>query len=522
MKKDTAIIKKLLVVAIILAVVTISIVAFIGVFTKNLNKMSNVIPDYTYGTEFEGNREYKFKLDETEEDKEVYVDQDGNICGEVVEDDSDSTETEITTDEESSEEVESSTETEEEDNTEIEGYTKETRTIKANDESVLTKDSYKKSKKIIEDRLQKLGASQYNVRLDEISGDMIVELPDDDDADFLYEAISSKGDFKIIDSETGLELMNNKHIKSASAGYSSSSGSYTVYLQIQFNKEGTQILKDISNEYIEKEVEETEENAEETETVDESTENDATETDTDTDSDTDTEEAETEIKYIEIQVDETTIMKTYFAEEMDGGYIQIPMGQYLTDTSEVQNYLKSANAIAVLLNTGNLPNKYSLENDNFMQSTISVSTINNLKIALYVIILIMAIILVIKFGLNGLLAAILNTGYVAVVSLALRYTNVIITISSLVTLFGIMLINFGFMYILLKYIKNGILAKKAYKDAMKTLYLSIIPVCIVAFVFTFIQNASVTGIGMILFWGIIVQALYSLIFTRSIYVLKEK
>ena len=84
MKKDTTIIRKLAVVAIILVVVTISIIAFVGVYTKNLNKLSNIVIDNTYSTEFEGNREFKLVLDNSSQQKDVYVNSEGKNCGEVV------------------------------------------------------------------------------------------------------------------------------------------------------------------------------------------------------------------------------------------------------------------------------------------------------------------------------------------------------------------------------------------------------------------------------------------------------
>lgn len=516
LKKNTAIIKKLVAVAIVLVVVTISVIAFIGVYTKNLNTMSDIIPSYTYSTEFEGNREYKFVLANTEEEKEVYIDSQGNVCGEVISAESDSnsnesTEVEVTTNDENAT-------VEENDETNIEGFTKEKRIIKANEDSVLTKEAYKESRKIIEERLEKLGTSQYNTRLDEVTGDLIVEIPDDEDANFLYEAISSKGKFEIIDSQTGLKLMDNSNLKIAAVGYNSTNSGYTVYLQLQFNKEGAEILKDMSNKYIETTIEapknETTENANDENANDE---NATTETTTE-----ETETPKTETKYIEIKMDDTTLTKTYFGEELSGGYIQIPVSQNITDADTLNNSMKSANAIAILLNSGNMPNEYVLESDDFLQSTIDNDIFDYIKLAIIIVLAIISLILIIKFGVNGIIGAILNIGYLATVSLAMRYTGVIITISSLITMIGVIAINFGFMYIFLSFIKKGSKAKYAYLEAMKKFYLSIIPIGIVAFVFTFMQNASVIGIGMILFWGLIVQALYSVIFTRNVYVLNEK
>lgn len=509
MKKNTAIIKKLVAVAMVLLVVTISVIAFVGVYLKDTNKLTNVVADYTYSTEFQGNREYKFILDTSEESKEVYVDSEGNVCGDVLkkEEATESTEVEVTP------ETENATIEETKDETDVEGYTKETRTIRANDDSVLTKESYKKSRAIIENRLKNLEANQYYTRLDEVTGDLVVELPDDDDANFLYEAISTKGEFKVLDSQNGLELMNNSHLKSAKVGYAATEG-YTVYLQLEFNKAGKEILKNISNQYVEKVIEK-EETTNEAIEENTTTVEDATETEEKT-------EPEKEIKYIDIKLDDQVITTTYFGEELPTGYIQIPLSQNITNADELNAATKSANAIATIINSGNMPNTYVLQSDNFLQSSIKSEVFDYIKIALVVIISILSLVLVIKFKLKGLLGAILNIGYLAAVSLAMRYTGVIVTISCVITVVGIIIINFGFMYILLNLMKNGTKAKIAYTEAMKKIYLSIIPVGIVAFVFTFMQNASVMGIGMILFWGIIIQALYNLVFTRNVYVLNEK
>lgn len=513
MKKNTAIIKKLVVVAMVLLVVTISVIAFVGVYLKDTNKLANAVADYTYSTEFQGNREYKFVLDTTEESKEVYVNSEGNICGEVLKKEEESTEkTEVEVKPETENATVEETKDETKDETNIEGYTKETRTIKANDDSVLTPESYKKSRAIVENRLKTLEANQYHTRLDEVTGNLIVELPDDDDANFLYEAISAEGKFKVLDSQNGLELMNNSHLKNAKVGYSTTESGYTVYLQLEFNKAGREILKNISKEYVETVVEK-EENKTETEN---------TTTESTTTPENATTEPEKETKYIEIKLDDQVITTTYFGEELPNGIIQIPLNQNITTANDLNAATKSANAIVTILNSGKMPNSYVLQSDNFLQSSIKSEVFDYIKIALVVIISMLSLVLIIKFKFNGLVGAILNIGYLAAVSLAMRYTGVIVTISCIITVVGIIVINFAFMYILLNLIKNGNKAKYAYIESMKKIYLSIIPVAIVSFVFTFMQNASVMGIGMILFWGIIIQALYNFVFTRNVYVLNEK
>ena len=52
----------------------------------NKGKRENIIPDFTYGMEFAGTREFKFTLDTDSEEKQVYVDDNGIYMGTVVED----------------------------------------------------------------------------------------------------------------------------------------------------------------------------------------------------------------------------------------------------------------------------------------------------------------------------------------------------------------------------------------------------------------------------------------------------
>ena len=244
LKKDTAVIKKLVMIAMILAVITVSIIAFIGIYTRNVNSMSNIIPNYTLGTEFEGLREYEFEIDKSEAQKDVFVDKNGKVSGEVISDNSSSSDVDVTVEGQEGQVVEEN---------EVEGYSKENRTIKANEDDVLTPDSYKSSKSIVEKRLEELGVAEYNVRLDEENGKLVVEIPDNEESNFVYEVISSQGKFSIIDAQNGLELMDNSNIKKASINYGSENGNYKVYLQLQFDKNGAEKLKEISNNYVEKE-----------------------------------------------------------------------------------------------------------------------------------------------------------------------------------------------------------------------------------------------------------------------------
>ena len=98
-----------------------------------------------------------------------------------------------------------------------------------------------KTKEIIEKRLKKLGVEEYNISLNTKTGEIIVEIPEDDKTDTVVSNINTVGKFEITDSETGEVLLDNSNIKSSSVLYNTETNGTSVYLEIAFNKEGKKI-----------------------------------------------------------------------------------------------------------------------------------------------------------------------------------------------------------------------------------------------------------------------------------------
>ena len=129
-KNLTRILMTILLVLISIAVI---IIAFVGIYLPNLNKLKNIIPDYKLGTELEGIIEYRLVVDHSENEKEVYVDSNGNIKGEVKKDNNSNESVEVKTDLEQAEDTTNDT-----------GYKIETRKIKVNNDDALTKENFEK------------------------------------------------------------------------------------------------------------------------------------------------------------------------------------------------------------------------------------------------------------------------------------------------------------------------------------------------------------------------------------------
>ena len=189
---------KLKVLVVILFVIVVSLVAFWGVFSKEKGVWRNVILDYQYGMELQGARELQYALNDSEEEKYVYVDENGDVKGEVWKKGNPITAEEETTASENSEEIAS----------EELPYAKETRNVKVNSDDKLTKENFEIAKKIIQKRLKNQEIAESNLRIDDVTGDLMVETANNDTVELVENLVSSAGKFQIIDYQNGLILMD--------------------------------------------------------------------------------------------------------------------------------------------------------------------------------------------------------------------------------------------------------------------------------------------------------------------------
>ena len=463
--------KKVRTLAILLIVILIALVAFCGVFAQKGNLWKNVLPEFKFGKDFNGIRELKYVVDTSEEEKEVYVDDEGNILGEVKEDSS----TKATLETENNDE---NTEENSKEESNVTGYNTETRTIKSNEDSALTKENFEKSKKIIQKRLESKPNYDYNIRLDTVTGEIVVEIPDNDEVQDLENLVSAIGNIEIIDYQNGLILMNDSLVESAKVIGSNNSG-YRAYLQLNFTKEGADKLKEISNNYQK------------------TTAEDGTET----------------TKYVSIMLDGQSILTTYFGEELSDGFIQVPLGETTEDYQEYLVIVHAAEELALIINGENMPVAYTLSSDNFIKSEISDNNIYIVKIIFTVCIILVSLYMIIKYKIKGLKSSILCIGYAGLLILTIKYTNVYVTLNSAIAYLLMICINYVFTIKLLNKLQKGIHVKEALLKNMKETYLTIIPVIVVAFVFTFMASISINSVGMMLFWGILIHAIYNFVFT---------
>ena len=193
--------KGLKITVIVLLIILLSMVSFIGIYVQDKNQVKNILPEYILSRDLKGHRRIELKVNDEVKETKKY-DESGNLI-------TDDSITEV-------------------------ARTEET---KVNSDEVLTKENFEESKKVLEKRLEKMQVTNYVIRQNEENGNIIIELPENDDTDNVVGQVSLQGKFEIVDKDTNEVLMTNDDLKSVQSRYgTTSSGTTAIVLNIQFNK----------------------------------------------------------------------------------------------------------------------------------------------------------------------------------------------------------------------------------------------------------------------------------------------
>lgn len=318
-----------------------------------------------------------------------------------------------------------------------------------NGDDVKTAENYETAKTIIEKRLKKLDVQEYKIGVNGETGEITVQIPENTQTDEIVSNLTTVGKFEIIDSETKDVLLDNSSIKSSKVLYNTTQSGTSVYLEISFDKNGKNKLEEISKTYVKSENNTTENTTSEDTNSTEEKENNTEETNTTSENSKSTE------KKITMKIDDDEIMSTSFDEAITTGKIQLSVGQASTDSSTVQGYVKQAQNVATVLDSGKLPVKYDVEKNQYVLSNISKQDLIYVAIAMAVVTIIGIIVLIVKYKINGLLAGISYIGLSALYLIVIRYTNVTISIDSIFAIGIILILNYIFTNMLLSNIRKN-------------------------------------------------------------------
>lgn len=372
------------------------------------------------------------------------------------------------------------TSTEKNDNESTEEAT-ETESVETpvNAPEVLTAENYQLCKEIINQRMKELNVEEYDLRLNAENGTLVFDMQDTDKTDEFMSLAIEPGKFEIIDTDTKEVLLNKDDLNKAEVMYygGSNDGTTTVYLDIKFNKDSAQKLEEVTKKYTET---------------------------------TDTEGKKIK-KTITIQIDDEKLLTTYFGETISNGELQMPIGEASADRKQILEYAESASYIAMLLNSQTLPIKYANGENQFVSAVVDNDMVKKIIVIAIIITAVIIAYMCIRFGKRGILAGIAFVGYIAIVMLLIRVTNVQLAIGSLIAIAVSVIMEAVLMNQLLK--ANG---NKEMTDTLINTTLTQIPLYVISIVLCFMTLVPMVSFGTALFWGVIVATIYNYLVGKNL------
>ena len=476
--------KKIKLIAKILTIIIICLVGFVGIYLpwKQPIEMNNLVKEYNLSKDLKGYREIILKVS----DANKVLDADKKVIGD--------------------------TDSYNYDTIKEQKYTKSDE--KVNSSEVLNEQNYEKSKSIIEKRLSKFGVQDYNLSMDKQSGTIYIQIPEDTNTDRVVNNITQTGSVELKDSKDDSKVyLKSENLKEAKVLYNQETTGTAVYMSLQFNKEGKEILKNISeNEYKtlpEKDTDKSEdannEENKEADNTDESKKEDSTESSS-------SEENKEEQKQVTLYISGSAVTTTSFDEPVETGNIDLRTAQPTTDSDALQNSITSAQTISALLNNGVLPIKYNVKENQYVKTDINAETVKKVIIAVAVIVAILLVYMIKKHKTRGILATISYIGFVSLYTILLRVFNVTIALEGIAGGIIILVLNYLVNMKLLEV--NG--DKKEYYKSYLDIIMKLIPILAISIIFVFIPVTTLASIGMTLFWGIVLMLAYNVTLTKNI------
>ena len=199
----------------------------------------------------------------------------------------------------------------------------------------------------------------------------------------------------------------------------------------------------------------------------------------------------------------------------------VKIGSKTSNTTTANNYVAKAGELAMLINAGKFPIDYEVDTNRYVLSDIAEQQLLYFVAGVAIVLLVIFVISIVKYKGRGLLADISFIGFVAILSLILRYTNVSISIEGIGAILLTLIINLRLNQMILSKTKTMNVVSEAVTTSYKELFLRIIPIMIITVVFCFSGWTSLSSFGMIMFWGLVLIAVYNIVVTKTLLKLEE-
>lgn len=459
----------------ILVIVLVCLISLGGIYVKKNNVMKNVLPDYVLGKDLDGSIIVKLDVNKSEDSSEdTKEDENSDSEGDSQENN------ETQNNDENASEDQSETKTE---NGQAE-------------QNIYTVENYNKTKKIIEKRLKIVGMENYELRLDEQTGSIVIEVPESSELSTIGSVIQTgKTELKIDGTNEVIGDKNSiKNFKTSIDDSNKSSGyGSAVKIEIQFSKDAVKKFKELNDKYVAP--------------VDEN--------------------GTTTENKVSLLVDGTSIVsieEKEFLESAVNGSVQL-WGNFSTDNKVIDSALLSIDKVKMLIDTEDLPITY---NANYVSEGIK-SNINKTGVisVFAVLLIVMCVYLLIKYKLQGLLGELSIVGLGSLILLTLRFTKIEISISTIVAFAGMLILQFIYLTQILKTEK---ISEKVFNEKtgeytrmlipllIFTIVAAIIPILAKSIIIPFGNIQEIANFGMVGFWGLILFELVNNILTKAMIV----
>lgn len=359
----------------------------------------------------------------------------------------------------------------------------------------LTKEKVAQTKKILEARLEEMGAEDYTLRTNEGTGEIVLELEENTNTDRIISNIYQVGNFRIVDSENEeTVLLTKDDLKQASVKYNTTETGTTVFLDLEFTEEGAKELEDLStNAY---------------KTIKEAKDTTKTETTEGTTTEGEVESEKVVQPKIKLKIDDSDMITTSFDEPFTLGAMQLSLSSASTDSETIQAAIDNGLTISTILNNGPLPMEYKVTTNQYVYSEITEEMLTIFSIAVAVIVLLGIVCLALKHKMSAVFAGISLIGFIALYLLIIRYANVVLTLEGIAGILLVIWIN----YLLIR----AMLKKSDVIEVYKEFFTEMIPVIIAIVVFSFISWTNIASFGMVMFWGLLLTVPYHLALTHTL------
>ena len=404
---------------------------------------------------------------------------------------------------------------------ELEGARKVELKVKTTDESKtntenLTEENYQIVKNTIEKRLNNLGAEDYTISLNKEDGTIKVELAENETTDTYAYFLTANGKVQIKEKDANTELLSDSMVEKSIYTYTADSeAKYQVYVELQLTEEGQAKIEEIKNNYaiLVNEVEEIEA-AEEAKKEKAEGEN-KTEGETTTETTTENSEPTKKIAVLTIAGSE------YDIEKIEKNKVTVRVGTKTNNSSSINNNIALAAEMTMLINSGKYPVEYEINDNKFIYTDITEEQMLYLGIAVAIVILAICVIFTVKYKTKGALVSVSSIGFISILLLILRYTNVNISIEGIGAIILVLAFNYRMNQIILNKTKTANMVNEAVISTYKEIFLKLVPVMIITLVFCFAKWTNLTSFGLIMFWGLLLMAVYNIIVTKTLLKLKE-